>query len=147
MCDESTCEMAISNLGVGGNTSLRIDVRLGSGRNAMVEPPDRYTNADLVVKDNEGVTRQLGDWIVVQGRILTGSVCLITPVSFILPGEAPRSTTGSAATTPREATAQPAATAPPAATTPPAANGSGAPAATSDGAKPGPGAPPATGKP
>jgi hypothetical protein len=129
MCDGTTCEMAISNRGIGGNTNLRIDVRLGSGRNAMVEPPDRYTNADLVVKDNEGVARELGDWIVVQGRILTGSACLITPASFILPGEAPQSATGSAATTS------------------PAANGSGAPAATGEGAKPGPGAPPTSAKP
>jgi hypothetical protein len=120
MCDGETCEMALSNRSAGGSTSIRIDVRLGSGRNAMPEPPDRWSQADLVVTDNEGVERRVGDWVVVQGRILTGGACLITPVSWVLPGEPPgaagASTSGSGSAAP--AAAQPAA---PAVATPPAA--------------------------
>lgn len=90
MCDGTTCEMALSDRGIGGDTNLRIDVRLGRGRNAMVEPPDNWSIDDLVVKDNEGVEHRVGDWIVVHGRILNGEgPCLITPISFVLAAEPP----------------------------------------------------------
>jgi hypothetical protein len=93
-CDGTTCEMALSNRGVGGHTSIRIDVRLGSGRNAMVEPPDQFSPADLIVKDNEGVERPVGSWVIVQGRILTGEACLITPVSYVISAEPPAMAAG-----------------------------------------------------
>lgn len=97
ICDGQACEMALSNVRIGGRTTLRIEVRLGTGRNAMVEPPDTFRTSDLVVVDNEGNNRVPGDWVVIQGRILNEQACLISPVNWVLVGEPPTGSTPSAA--------------------------------------------------
>ncbi|MCB9521556.1 MAG: hypothetical protein H6700_05335 [Myxococcales bacterium] len=145
-CDGTTCEMALSDRGIGGNTNLRIDVRLGRGKNAMIEPPDRWSASDLAVKDNDGVTHPVGDWIIVQGRILNGGgACLITPVSFVLSGTPGGAPEGSGATAP-PATVAPSAVPPP--PNPPPAPVAAPPAAAPTGsAKPPAAAPAAPSKP
>lgn len=113
MCDGETCEMAISNRGVGGSTSLRIDIPLGSGRNSMTEPPDSYNNSDLVVRDSEGNPHPIGDWIVVEGRILNEMACLVSPVYRVYAGQPPAANAGSGAAAPGSPTAAPAGAAAP----------------------------------
>lgn len=148
-CDGTTCEMALSDRGIGGNTNLRIDVRLGRGKNAMIEPPDRWSASDLAVKDNDGVTHPVGDWIIVQGRILNGGgACLITPVSFVLsgtPGGAPEGSAEAAPAAPAAPAAVPPTPNAPTAPAPVAAPPAAAPPAGS--AKPPAAAPAAPTKP
>jgi hypothetical protein len=154
MCDGITCEMTLSNIRAGGRTALRIDIPLGSGRNAMVEPPDTYQESDLVVRDHEGNPHVPGDWVVVQGRILNEQACLISPVSYVFAGEpssAGGATAGSGAAPQADPTAAPAAgsaPAPAAAPSVPAAvpGTAPAPSAAPEGGKPEAPAP-AAGKP
>lgn len=89
ICDGETCEMVLSNVRAGGNTTIRVDLRTGSGRNKMVEPPDNFQDSDLVFVDNEGNTHRVGDWVTVQGIILNERGCMITPVEWIFPAQEP----------------------------------------------------------
>ncbi len=89
ICDGETCEMVLSNVRAGGTTSIRVDLRTGTGNNKMVEPPDDYQDADLVFVDNEGNTHRVGDWVTVQGIILNERGCMITPVERIFPAQEP----------------------------------------------------------
>lgn len=89
ICDGETCEMVLSNVRAGGNTTIRVDLRTGTGNNKMLEPPDDYQDADLVFVDNEGNTHRVGEWVTVQGIILNERGCMITPVERIFPAQEP----------------------------------------------------------
>jgi hypothetical protein len=141
-CDGVTCEMMISNTRAGGNTSLRIDIRIGSGNNSMDEPDDSFNEADLVVRDDLGDSHRIGDWIVVQGRLLNEQACLMTPVSRVYPGAAPL-----AAAPPIEPPPPTAAPAPSSVPAVPSPSVGAPPAPTGDGAKPPTVVPDSEGKP
>lgn len=89
ICDGETCEMGISNVRAGGSTTLRIDIPIGRGHNSMTEPDDSFRNEDLALRDDNGDSHRVGDWIVVQGRLLNEQACLISPIYRIYPGAAP----------------------------------------------------------
>lgn len=107
ICDGETCEMLLSNVRAGGTTTIRVDLRTGTGRNKMVEPPDNFQDSDLVFMDNEGNTHRVGEWVTVQGIILNERGCMITPVEWIFPAQEPPE--GAAAPTEGSEAAAPAA--------------------------------------
>ena len=49
-CDGETCGIALVDS--SRSISVRIDVRLGRGKNSMDEPLDRWNNGDIVVRDD-----------------------------------------------------------------------------------------------
>jgi hypothetical protein len=64
---------------------IAVSLKVGTGSNQVVEPPDNYTDADLLIRTNDGQEIRAGNRVSVEGKLIyspTGDAN--NPVSCIL---------------------------------------------------------------
>ena len=53
-----------------GGEMVRVSMTLGTGNNQMVEPPDSYSDADMLIHADNGQEIHTGDYIQVEGKVI-----------------------------------------------------------------------------
>ena len=53
-----------------GGEMVRVSMTLGTGNNQMVEPPDSYSDADMLIHTDNGQEIHTGDLVQIEGKVI-----------------------------------------------------------------------------